>query len=202
MLLVIPGWFVCSAMGSTDFMVGELMTLPVRAGVRVTQCALHMSLTVSARTLSLAGGALQSLAGRPDRMPEHAPAVRPRPARAWPARARPVATAPAPPPTPTPTPTQLHVPPPAPLAAPAPPPAHVSEEPELVAEVAEPGAEDGAGASVTIVEPWEGYDLLTAKDVVDRLANAGPAELAAIELYESTHRQRETVLRAVRKERA
>ena len=34
------------------------MTLPVRAGVRVTQCALHTSLTVSARTLSLAGGAL------------------------------------------------------------------------------------------------------------------------------------------------
>lgn len=34
------------------------------------------------------------------------------------------------------------------------------------------------------------------------MANAGPAELAAIELYESAHKRRETVLSAVRKERA
>src|SRR5205814_1916344 len=39
-------------------------------------------------------------------------------------------------------------------------PAHVSEEPELVAEFAEPGAEEEAGAEVEIAEPWEGYDRM------------------------------------------
>ncbi len=79
-------------------------------------------------------------------------------------------------------------------------PAHVSEGLELVAEIAEPGAEDGAGASVTVDEPWEGFALLGARDVVDQLARAGLAELAAIQLYESTHKQRETVLSAVTRE--
>ncbi|MGZ4296959.1 MAG: hypothetical protein ACXVE4_07330, partial [Solirubrobacteraceae bacterium] len=36
-------------------------------------------------------------------------------------------------------------------------PSHVSEEPELVAEFAEPGAEEGVGAQLRIVEPWAGY---------------------------------------------
>jgi hypothetical protein len=72
-------------------------------------------------------------------------------------------------------------------------PDHVSEEPELVAELAETGAEDGAGASVTVDEPWEGYSRLTAKQVIDRLAAATPAELATVQLYESLHRNRQTV---------
>ena len=46
----------------------------------------------------------------------------------------------------------------------------------------------------------EGYALLNAKDVVDRLARAGSAELAAIQLYESSHKRRETVLSAVTRE--
>jgi hypothetical protein len=86
-----------------------------------------------------------------------------------------------------------------PTAEPAPPqpeppePVHVSEEPELVEEVAEPGAEDGAGAAVTVDEPWPGYARMTAKQVIERLADAGPAELAAVQLYESLHRNRQTV---------
>jgi hypothetical protein len=72
-------------------------------------------------------------------------------------------------------------------------PVHVSEEPELVQEVAEPGAEDGAGASVTVDEPWPGYARMTARDVIARLADATPAELAAVQLYESFHRDRQTV---------
>jgi hypothetical protein len=89
------------------------------------------------------------------------------------------------------------VPPIAPPPEPEPPtpvePVHVSEEPELVQEVAEPGAEDGAGASVTIGEPWPGYARMTAKQVIERLADATPAELAAVQLYESINRDRQTV---------
>ncbi|MGN6168193.1 MAG: hypothetical protein ACTHQQ_08485 [Solirubrobacteraceae bacterium] len=81
-----------------------------------------------------------------------------------------------------------------PAAEPQPPePVHVSEEPELVEEVAEPGAEDGAGAAVTVDEPWPGYARMTAKQVIERLAQASPAELAAVQLYESAHRNRQTV---------
>jgi hypothetical protein len=151
-------------------MVGEVMTLPVRAGVRVTRLALHMTLTASARALTLVGGALQSATGHNGQATQAPP---------------------------SPAPVLDSTPPP---VAEAIEPAHVSEEPELVAELAEPGAEEGAGASVTVDEPWDGYALLKATDVVDRLARAGSAELAAIQLYESSHKQRETVLTAVTRE--
>jgi hypothetical protein len=76
-------------------------------------------------------------------------------------------------------------------------PAHVSEEPELVEEFAEPGAEDGAGAEIHIREPWEGYRHMNARDVAARLSAASPAELAAVQLYESSTRGRQTILSAV-----
>jgi type IV secretory pathway VirB10-like protein len=81
-----------------------------------------------------------------------------------------------------------------------PEPVHVSEEPELVREEAEAGAEDGAGASITINPPWEGYDRLGARDVITRLSGADAAELAAVQLYESSNRSRQTVLDAVRRQ--
>lgn len=74
---------------------------------------------------------------------------------------------------------------------------HVSEEPVLVEQVAEAGAEDGAGAQVTVQEPWVGFQLMTAADLIDRLTSATLAELAAVELYELSHRRRQTVLSAV-----
>jgi hypothetical protein len=84
---------------------------------------------------------------------------------------------------------------------PSPPePAHVSEEPALVREEAEPGAEDGAGAGVTVQEPWEGYAQMTARDVIARLDGATPAELAAVSLYETGNRSRQTVLEAVQRQ--
>jgi hypothetical protein len=76
-------------------------------------------------------------------------------------------------------------------------PVHVSREPELVREVAEPGAEDGAGARVTVIEPWAGYAQMNARDVIARARQAGSAELAAVRLYEARHRSRQTVLAAV-----
>lgn len=76
-------------------------------------------------------------------------------------------------------------------------PVHVSEEPELVREEAEPGAEEGAGAELRVAEPWNGYARMNARDVIARAQQASPAELAAVRLYESRHRSRQTVLAAV-----
>jgi hypothetical protein len=66
----------------------------------------------------------------------------------------------------------------------------------IVHEAADPGAEDGAGAQITVAEPWQGYDRLGARDVIDRLSTAPPAVLAAVELYEAGKRRRKTVLEA------
>jgi hypothetical protein len=82
----------------------------------------------------------------------------------------------------------------------APEPSHVSEEATLVREEAEPGAEDGAGAAVTVREPWEGYARMSAREVIARLADATPAELAAVSLYETGNRSRQTVLEAVQRQ--
>jgi len=69
-----------------------------------------------------------------------------------------------------------------------------------VEEFAEPGAEEGAGAEVHINEPWEGYARLNAKQVLARLSTATPAELATVQLYESGHRRRQTILNAVQRQ--
>ena len=75
-------------------------------------------------------------------------------------------------------------------------PDHVDEEVVLVAEVAEEGAEDGAGAELRVEAPWDGYDRMTAADIRDRLAAASPVEAAAVELYESAGKNRRTVVDA------
>ncbi|HLJ03022.1 MAG TPA: hypothetical protein VKT31_06250 [Solirubrobacteraceae bacterium] len=79
-------------------------------------------------------------------------------------------------------------------------PEHVSEQPELVFESAERGAEEGAGASVRVREPWEGYERMNARTVISRLSEATAAELAAVQLYERAHRDRRTVHDAVERE--
>jgi hypothetical protein len=75
-------------------------------------------------------------------------------------------------------------------------PDHVDEEVVLVAEVAEEGAEDGAGPELHIAEPWEGYDRMAAVEIYDRLTAATPEVAAAVELYESARRSRRSVLDA------
>jgi len=75
----------------------------------------------------------------------------------------------------------------------------IDEEAELVEELAEPGAEDGAGAEIDVEEPWEGYGGMNAEAVIARLREASAAELAMVELYERGHRQRKTVLAAAEK---
>ena len=74
--------------------------------------------------------------------------------------------------------------------------AHVSSEEELVESVAERGAEDGAGAEIEVHEPWDGYDAMTAADILDRLTGAPAAAAGLVELYERSHKGRKTVLEA------
>ncbi|MBV9425431.1 MAG: hypothetical protein JOZ98_21155 [Solirubrobacterales bacterium] len=168
-------------------MVTGLITLPLRFGVRASLSALRaaedatglaLRATGQIRTLVLPGG---SRGAEPPGTPDGPVTV-----------ARPGST---------PAPSGIEAQPDAaPLVSEPEPPAHVSEEPELVSEVAEPGAEDGAGASVTVDEPWTGYSRLSAKEIIDRLSSATAAELAAIELYESGNRGRATVLAAAERE--
>jgi hypothetical protein len=75
-------------------------------------------------------------------------------------------------------------------------PVHVSEEPELVAETAETGAEDGAGAEVVVDEPWAGYDVMTAPDIEERLLVESPETAAAVSLYEASRKGRASILEA------
>lgn len=76
-------------------------------------------------------------------------------------------------------------------------PAHIDTEAELVAEFSEPGAEEGAGAEIHVEEPWAGYRQMAAADIRERVLLAGPEELAVVQLYETSHRRRRTVLDAV-----
>jgi hypothetical protein len=75
-------------------------------------------------------------------------------------------------------------------------PDHVDEEVVLVAEVAEEGAEDGAGPELHVDPPWDGYDEMTAPEIRDRLAAADQVLAAAVDLYETTHKSRRTVIEA------
>ena len=162
-------------------MVGKLITLPLRVGVRVTQLWLRAAGEAAGMAYDVATQLLER-EGQPER-----PVTPATPATVAQERARrPV------PPTPVGTSgTDASFP------AVEPEPVHVSEEPELAREVADPGAEDGAGAEIHVHEPWEGYARSNARDVITRLATAEPAELAAVQLYESGHQGRQTILAAV-----
>lgn len=196
-------------------MVGELVTLPVRVGVRATRLWFRVieetvSVTTSAteRLVGLAASRGSRTVTRDTPPPVQPPDAPPTQAPdAPPAQAAEVST---------------------PLAedeavassepalsaqrleavrerqpadpAPAAQPAHVSEEPALVEELAEPGAEDGAGAEVHVDPPWNGYERMNAKQIIGRLNGADAAELAAVELYELTNRRRQTILNAVERE--
>jgi pimeloyl-ACP methyl ester carboxylesterase len=74
---------------------------------------------------------------------------------------------------------------------------HVEEGLEQVAESADPEAAAGAHAEIHVEEPWEGYDGMNVPEILERLRDA-PSELTAVvRLYESTHKHRAGVLRAV-----
>lgn len=201
-------------------MAGRLITLPLRASLRSAQISLRSAQLMTRAAGGVAGRALsigeQAIGlvspGRFDRARGNGAGAAPASAETTmppprvdrsPVDRPPVDRAPASPPAPPARRAEPIAPPPEPtvrLGARTVPPAeptHVSEEPELVEASAEPGAEDGAGADITVIEPWNGYRKMSARDVIDRASHASPAELAAIGLYEARHRARQTVLAAV-----
>jgi hypothetical protein len=179
-------------------MAGKLISLPLRVPLRSAQLLTRVAGGVADCALSITGQAIQVVSpgrsgpaaddGAPPAAPETtAPAVRDQPAE------EPITPTPPPPRAVTVEPVSPTFPPSGIVDEPI----HVSEEPELVGESAEPGAEEGAGAHITVAEPWAGYGRLNAKDVIDRARTASVAELAAMRLYEARHRARQTVLAAV-----
>jgi hypothetical protein len=86
------------------------------------------------------------------------------------------------------------------VVAPSPPhpsaPEAAAPPPVLVAEFAEAGAEDGAGAQIHVDPPWDGYDGMTAAQIRERLASADSGVAAAVSLYEAAGRGRVSVVRA------
>lgn len=170
-------------------MVGELITFPLR----VTAKAAHLGWRTADQALSLSWSAAGYVIERvtPDRpQPPSREAASPAPMTTS-RKERDASRVPEPQPISEP----LSMPE-SPPVAPAEEPAHVSEEPELVEEFAEPGAEDGAGAELHIREPWDGYHHLSASEVTARLSGASAADLAAVQLYESSNRRRRTILAA------
>jgi hypothetical protein len=193
-------------------MAGNLITLPLRVSFRSARLLTRLAGGAAGGALSLAGRTIGAVAPSRPTPSTTAPSPPTPPERAV-THERPVtherSVTPAPPRerrsvravssirTPRPEPVQTPPEVPAFDEPEVEEPVHVSEEPELVREVAEPGAEDGAGAAINVVEPWNGYERMSAKDVITRAKSANPAELAAVRLYESRHRSRQTVLAAV-----
>lgn len=175
-------------------MLGSLITAPVRLGIRGASLVVHEALALPERLLGLLG----IRGDEAERFNGQAPAPQPRPSS-------PPASASAALMPPTRLSARSRPPPPAPAAEPArtepleTEPVHVSESPELVAEVAERGAENGAGAQIHIAEPWEGYRAMKAADIIERLSTASREELAAVELYEISARGRKSVVAAARR---
>ena len=181
-------------------MVRDLITLPIRIGAGVTR----LGLRVAGEAFTLGWKATERLVegvvprpGGPPVSPDVAEAsdsvrvdVRVAPPLSR-VEEEPLEPAPAPS-----APAEPLPPPPEADTVGPPAPAHVSEEPQLVEEFADPGAEDGAGAAVHVEEPWDGYAQLTADQVVARMADASREELAAVALYEGAHRGRKSVLAA------
>jgi hypothetical protein len=161
-------------------MAGKLITLPLRASLRSAQLMTRAADGAARRVLSIIGHA-NARHDEPVARPVSPTDVERRTAPLSPAATPPAASAPV-----------VEAPPPV-----FEEPAHVSEEPVLVRESAEPGAEEGAGARITVIEPWTGYGRMNATDVIDRVRTASVAELAALRLYEARHRARRTVLAAV-----
>jgi hypothetical protein len=170
----------------------SLLTLPLRISLRTARVAL-----ATTRDAADAGLGVLELIGE---VLQHGAADMPPPAPREPTRYAD---------QPVPSASNGHGPPPSvsepePVTAdPGPlpiPPAHVDTEAEIVEELAEPGAENGAGAQIRVATPFDGYDALRAADVVARVRGADAAQLGAIELYEQTHRKRRTVLQAVTRE--
>jgi hypothetical protein len=75
---------------------------------------------------------------------------------------------------------------------------HIEPEVELVAESADVEATEPPGPTIHVDEPWEGYRRMKVAEITAQLEGQPAEVLAAVELYEQTHRKRRGVLDAVR----
>ena len=75
----------------------------------------------------------------------------------------------------------------------SPAPRHVDREATVVESVGP--AEDVRG-TLTVEAPWEGYDDMPAGAIIARLRDADDTTRAMVRLYEGTHKNRATVVRA------
>lgn len=163
---------------------------PVRFGFRIGIGVLRFELRVVEHLLGLDRDQPDVVVAEPERFrPEPAPAPGAAPPRRAPSRPKPAPAEPEPI-------AVVREPEPAPELEPE-APVHIDTEPELVAEFAESGAEEGAGAEIHVAEPWDGYKRMRVADIRDRVTTAQLAELAIVQLYEASHRNRRSVLDAV-----
>jgi hypothetical protein len=170
----------------------SLITLPLQIAIRATTTALRLAESAVEQVVRHVVPGDPEPAEEQPRAGQHAQPAAP-PPKAQPAAPQPKAqTAAQPKPRSGAQPSQPRVAAPSPV----PEPAVVSEEPVLVAESADPGAEDGAGPEIEVAEPWEGYRRAPAADVLARVASGSAAEVAVVQLYEQTHRRRKSVLDA------
>lgn len=201
-------------------MTQKLLTLPFRIGFGAARTAIDISAKTLDLSLHLAGSAIDTFwpgsssepgapqASDPEGQPETGPATatvtppRPRPPRESRVNGHGTQHAPATPPgaaqqpAPAPPPEQQ---PDTPLSPQQDALKTIEDEEEVVAEFADPGAEDGAGAQLEVDQPWEGYAKMNANTIIGRIDQASAAELALLELYEQMHKKRQTVLSAAAK---
>lgn len=201
-------------------MTQNLLTLPLRIGFGAARTAFDISYKTIDVSIKLAGTAIGTIrpgAGQTTGATETATPPPAEPPARTPQPRKPRTTSPqtsrvngqsgqngqsVPPPIPTAPPPPLTPPseqPDTPLTSQEAATKTLDDEDEVVAELAEPGAEDGAGAQLDVAEPWEGYAELNAEEAIDRISAASAAELAVVELYEQTHKKRRTVLDAAAK---
>lgn len=177
----------------------KLATLPLRLTLRVAGAVLEPASEIVRGTLGLVRGALgsdgdghdESAADpRSDAAPVEVEVRREAPA---PLDPREPGTAPdADPPS-------AYAPPPLDPEPVAEEPEHVDTGAVLVAESADREIADGIHTDLRVQEPWDGYAGQTAADVIARLEGASAAQIAVVQLYESTHRSRKTVLEAAQR---
>jgi hypothetical protein len=79
---------------------------------------------------------------------------------------------------------------------------HIDAEVSLVAESADDGASNGAGAHVHIAPPWERYTRMKAAEITERLTREADAVVSVVLLYESMNQARKTVIAAAERELA
>lgn len=79
---------------------------------------------------------------------------------------------------------------------------HIDAEVSLVAESADDGASNGAGAHVHIAPPWERYRRMKAAEITERLTREADAVVSVVLLYEGMNQARKTVIAAAERELA